>query len=526
AFAYHMSIKRLHNLTQIDPWFLANMKQTVEMERKLAKHRLPELKEKGHKSLTPLGRNEIASSLRSSQEETERLPVISTESLREAKRYGFSDVQLAFLLRSDEETIRKYRKKKGVVATFKTVDTCAAEFEAYTPYYYSTYEVECEAKKSAQRKVVILGGGPNRIGQGIEFDYCCVHGVQALREDGFEAIMVNSNPETVSTDYDISDRLYFEPLTREDVLNIIEVEQPEGVIVQFGGQTPLNLAVPLEKAGVKILGTSPDSIDLAEDRKRFGALLAELNINTPENGSARSIEEAIAVANRIGYPVVVRPSYVLGGRAMEIVYEESMLRKYIERAVAASEEHPVLIDRFLENAVEIDVDAICDGKRTVIGAIMEHIEEAGIHSGDSACVIPPRSLSPQTIATVKDYTYKLAKALKVIGLMNIQYAVKNGKVYVLEVNPRASRTIPYVSKAIGVPLAKLAARIMVGKTLDELGFTEERHINYFAVKEVVLPFIKFPGVDIILGPEMKSTGEVMGIDIGFGTAFAKSQIAA
>ncbi|MCX7918822.1 MAG: carbamoyl-phosphate synthase large subunit [bacterium] len=508
ALSQRMSIEKIHKFTNIDPWFLANLKQIVEMERKLAKYRLP-------------------NNSNSAQEiKEQKVPIISSELLREAKRYGFSDVQLAYLLRSDEETIRQFRKKKRIVPTFKVVDTCAAEFEAYTPYYYSTYETESEVKKSDKKKVIIIGGGPNRIGQGIEFDYCCVHGVQALREEGYEAIMVNSNPETVSTDYDISDRLYFEPLTREDVLNIIEAEQPEGVIVQFGGQTPLNLAIPLAKAGVNILGTSPDSIDLAEDRKRFGALLTALDIPTPENGTARSIDEAIAVATRIGYPVIVRPSYVLGGRAMEIVYEEIALRKYIERAVMASEEHPVLIDRFLENAVEIDVDAISDGNRTVIGAIMEHIEEAGIHSGDSACVIPPRSLNSLIIDTVKEYTYKLAKALKVVGLMNIQYALKDGKVYVLEVNPRASRTIPYVSKAIGIPLAKYATKIMVGKTLEELGFTQEKHLDYFAVKEVVLPFIKFPGVDIILGPEMKSTGEVMGLDTRFGAAFAKSQIAA
>ena len=367
-------------------------------------------------------------------------------------------------------------------------------------------------------------GGPNRIGQGIEFDYCCVHGVWGLKEDGFETIMVNCNPETVSTDYDTSDRLYFEPLTLEDVLNIVDVEQPEGVIVQFGGQTPLNLAVPLLNAGVKILGTSPDSIDRAEDRERFKELLHRLGLRQPANGTATSVDGAVAIAHQIGYPVIVRPSYVLGGRAMEVVYDESDLREYVERAVKASPEHPLLIDKFLEDATEVDVDAIADGETVVIGGIMEHIEEAGVHSGDSACSLPPYSLSSRIMAEIKDQTKRLALELRVVGLINIQFAVKNGDVYVLEVNPRASRTIPFVSKAIGVPLAKLAARVMAGKTLQEVGFTKEREINHIALKEAVFPFIKFPGVDTILGPEMKSTGEVMGIDLTFGRAFAKSQL--
>ena len=371
---------------------------------------------------------------------------------------------------------------------------------------------------------MILGGGPNRIGQGIEFDYCCVHGVWGLKEDGFETIMVNCNPETVSTDYDTSDRLYFEPLTLEDVLNIVDVEQPEGVIVQFGGQTPLNLAVPLLNAGVHILGTSPDSIDRAEDRERFKALLHRLGLRQPANGTATSVDRAVAIAHEIGYPVIVRPSYVLGGRAMEVVYDETDLCEYVDRAVKASPEHPLLIDKFLEDATEVDVDAIADGQTVVIGGIMEHIEEAGVHSGDSACSLPPYSLSSRVMAEIKDQTKRLALELRVVGLINIQFAVKNGDVYVLEVNPRASRTIPFVSKAIGVPLAKLAARVMAGKTLDEIGFTKEREINHIALKEAVFPFIKFPGVDTILGPEMKSTGEVMGIDLTFGRAFAKSQL--
>jgi carbamoyl-phosphate synthase large subunit len=489
AFRAGFSLETISELSYIDPWFLANIQEIVAFEERV----------------------------RAGQDEGIQL-------LREAKELGYSDRYLATLLGQRELELRAQRLQAGIKATFKRVDTCAAEFEAYTPYLYSTYERECEANPTPRRKVMILGGGPNRIGQGIEFDYCCVHGVWGLREDGFETIMVNCNPETVSTDYDTSDRLYFEPLTLEDVLNIVDVERPAGVIVQFGGQTPLNLAVPLLNAGVNILGTSPDSIDRAEDRERFKDLLQTLGLRQPANGTATSVAEALAIACQIGYPVIVRPSYVLGGRAMEVVYDDSDLREYVERAVKASPEHPLLIDKFLEDATEVDVDAIADGRTVVIGGIMEHIEEAGVHSGDSACSLPPYSLSPRTIAEIKAQTERLALELAVVGLINIQFAVKNGDVYVLEVNPRASRTVPFVSKAIGVPLAKLAARVMAGRTLPELGFTKEREIHHIALKEAVFPFIKFPGVDTILGPEMKSTGEVMGIDSTFGRAFAKSQL--
>jgi carbamoyl-phosphate synthase large subunit len=489
AFRAGMSIETVHELSHIDPWFLDNIQEIVAFEERLGECKTG-----------------------------------SVQLFREAKALGYSDRYLATLLGKHELDIRGRRLDEGITATFKRVDTCAAEFEAYTPYLYSTYERECEANPTARRKIIILGGGPNRIGQGIEFDYCCVHGVWGLREDGFETIMVNCNPETVSTDYDTSDRLYFEPLTLEDVLNIVDVEQPEGVIVQFGGQTPLNLAVPLLNAGVNILGTSPDSIDRAEDRERFKELLQRLGLRQPANGTAISVDGALAIAHQIGYPVIVRPSYVLGGRAMEVVHDESDLREYVERAVKASPEHPLLIDRFLEDATEVDVDAIADGQTVVIGGIMEHIEEAGVHSGDSACSLPPYSLSSPIMAEIKAQTERLALELHVVGLINIQFAVKNGDVYVLEVNPRASRTVPFVSKAIGVPLAKLAARVMAGKTLPELGFTKEREINHIALKEAVFPFIKFPGVDTILGPEMKSTGEVMGIDLTFGRAFAKAQL--
>jgi len=412
------------------------------------------------------------------------------------------------------------------VPVYKMVDTCAAEFEAYTPYLYSTYETEDEALPTKRKKIAILGGGPNRIGQGIEFDYCCVHAAFALKADGYEVIMVNCNPETVSTDYDTSDRLYFEPLTFEDVMHIMKRENPFGVIVQFGGQTPLKLAVPLWKEGVKIIGTTPESINVAEDRKLFGALLDKLKIPQPANGTARSLKESYKVAEKIGYPVLVRPSYVLGGRAMEIVYDESQMEHFATNALLVSGEHPVLIDKFLDDAEEVDVDAVSDGKQTIICGIMEHIEEAGIHSGDSACVIPPFSLGKNQIETIKQYTYQLAKHLKVKGLMNIQYAIKGDTVYVLEVNPRASRTVPFVSKATGIPWAKVAARVMAGKTLKELGITKEPVLEHISVKESVFPFVKFPGVDSVLGPEMKSTGEVMGIDTDFGSAFAKSQIAA
>ncbi|MBP1719385.1 MAG: carbamoyl-phosphate synthase, large subunit, partial [Deltaproteobacteria bacterium] len=498
ALKMGLSVQEISETTKIDSWFLENLKQILELETEIR-----QLKGGDGKPPQP-----------------------DCVLLRRAKEYGFSDFQLAHLLGTDEITVRGWRNSAGILPTYKLVDTCAAEFEAYTPYYYSTYEEEDEVRPSSRKKVMILGGGPNRIGQGIEFDYCCVHASLALREEGFETIMVNSNPETVSTDYDTSDRLYFEPLTREDVLNIVEKEKPEGVIVQFGGQTPLNLAVPLEKAGVPILGTSPDSIDLAEDRKRFQALIQKLDLVQPHNGTATSFEEARAVAGEIGYPVVVRPSYVLGGRAMEIVYDETALQRYIRDAVQASPERPILIDKFLEEAIEVDVDAISDGERVVIGGIMEHIEEAGIHSGDSACVLPPYTLTDELLEVIKQNTYALARELKVKGLMNIQFAIRNDVVYVLEVNPRASRTVPFVSKATGVPLAKLAAKVMVGRTLAELGFTREVEVAYVAVKESVFPFNRFPGVDTVLGPEMKSTGEVMGVDSTYGIAFGKAQFAA
>ena len=496
-----MGLDEIYELTKIDRWFLHNMKEIVETEDRIQKTevRIEELQ-------TP-------------NSELQTL-------LQRAKELGFSDRRLAELTKTKEIEIRKLRKEAGVKAVFKRVDTCAAEFVAHTPYLYSTYEKECEAEPTKRKKIMILGGGPNRIGQGIEFDYCCVHGVFALKEDGFETIMVNCNPETVSTDYDTSDRLYFEPLTFEHVMNIVDIEKPDGVIVQFGGQTPLKLAIPLEKAGVKIIGTSPDNIDRAEDRERFKELLHKLNLKQPENGTATSQKEALDIAKKIGYPVILRPSYVLGGRAMEIVYDDAALIHYMTHAVKASPEHPVLIDKFLEDAVEVDVDAISDGRIVVIGGIMEHIEEAGIHSGDSACSLPPYSLSKELTVEIKKQTIALAKELNVIGLINIQYAVKNGSLYVLEVNPRASRTVPFVSKTIGVPLAKMAARIMAGKTLKEIGFTSEKDVGYISVKEAVFPFIKFPGVDTILGPEMKSTGEVMGIDTSFGRAFAKSQLGA
>ncbi len=441
------------------------------------------------------------------------------------KKLGFSDRQLAHSLGSSEDAVRAARIAAGVVPTYRLVDTCAAEFEAYTPYYYSTYGSENEIRPSAKRKIMILGGGPNRIGQGIEFDYCCVHAAFALRELGIETIMVNSNPETVSTDYDTSDKLYFEPLTHEDVLNIYEQEKPDGVIVQFGGQTPLNLAAGLKAAGVPIIGTQPESIELAEDRKLFAEMLDRLGLRQTPSGSAVNEDEAIKIAERIGYPVLVRPSFVLGGRAMELVYHPEDLRRYMQSAIEVSRQRPVLVDRFLEDAIEVDVDCIADGEIAVIGAIMEHIEEAGIHSGDSACVVPTFSLSQPILAEIASATKAMARELNVRGLMNVQFAVKDEKLYVLEVNPRASRTVPFVSKAIGVPLAKLAAKVMTGMSLGELGFTEEITPPHYSVKEAVFPFLRFEGVNISLGPEMKSTGEVMGIDADLGLAYAKSQLA-
>jgi carbamoyl-phosphate synthase large subunit len=460
---------------------------------------------------------------------------MNAELLAKAKALGFSDRQIAHLTGRTEEAVRAERKRLGLIPSYRLVDTCAAEFEAYTPYFYSTYDRgDDEVRPSDKRKVMILGGGPNRIGQGIEFDYCCVHAAFALKEDGFETLMVNSNPETVSTDYDTSDKLFFEPLTLEDVLHIYEREKCWGAIAQFGGQTPLNLALGLQKNGVNIIGTSPQSIEIAEDRKLFATMLHKLKIPQPPNGLATNEAEALVAAKHLGYPVLVRPSFVLGGRAMQIVYSDSELQHYMRFAVEASPERPVLVDKFLEDATEVDVDCIADvgqfddpGKgHVVIGGMLEHIEFAGVHSGDAAMVLPPHTLSPKVIATIRDYTHAMARALKVVGLMNVQYAVKGEAVYVLEVNPRASRTVPFVSKAIGVPLAKLAAKVMAGKTLKQLGFTDEIWTKYWAVKESVFPFNRFHGQDILLSPEMRSTGEVMGLDADLGVAYAKSQMAA
>jgi carbamoyl-phosphate synthase large subunit len=463
------------------------------------------------------------------------MPPLNPELLAKAKGLGFSDRQIAHLTGANEDEIRARRKKLGLVPSYRLVDTCAAEFEAYTPYYYSTYDRgDDEVRKTPKQKVMILGGGPNRIGQGIEFDYCCVHAAFALKEDGFETIMVNSNPETVSTDYDTSDQLFFEPLTLEDVLHIYEREQCWGAIAQFGGQTPLNLALGLQKNGVNIVGTSPQSIEVAEDRKLFAAMLDKLKIPQPPNGIATNGTEALKVAKKLGYPILVRPSFVLGGRAMQIVYSDADLQHYMRFAVEASPKRPVLVDKFLEDATEVDVDCIADVGQfkkpeegtIVIGGMLEHIEFAGVHSGDAAMVLPPHTLSKKVIETVRDYTHAMARELKIIGLMNVQYAVKDEKVFVLEVNPRASRTVPFVSKAIGLPLAKLAAKVMAGKTLKELGFTKEIRPKYWAVKESVFPFNRFHGQDILLSPEMRSTGEVMGLDADLGVAYAKSQIAA
>jgi carbamoyl-phosphate synthase large subunit len=490
ALRLGISPAELHRLTKIDPWFIDALAEIVATEMRIASGPL------------------------------------DPEFLREVKAMGFSDRRLAALKNVTEASIAMRRREFGVTPVYKAVDTCGAEFEAFTPYLYSTYEGEDEAAPDDRRKIVILGGGPNRIGQGIEFDYCCVHASLALKDDGFETIMVNCNPETVSTDYDISDRLYFEPLTFEDVSAIIEREKPEGVIVQFGGQTPLKLALPLARAGVPILGTPPEAIDRAEDRELFNRMVEKLGLRQPRGVLARNAGAAIAGATKIGYPVLIRPSYVLGGRAMEVITNESNLRRYLEEALQASEERPLLVDRYLEGAIEVDVDAIADGERVVIGGILEHIEHAGIHSGDSACVLPPHSLSREIQDELMRQTRMLATELGVIGLLNVQYAIYEGEIYILEVNPRASRTIPFISKAIGVPLAKLAARVMAGKKLRQLGFTEERIPRHVAVKESVFPFVRFPGVDALLGPEMKSTGEVMGLDTNFPASFAKAELAA
>ncbi len=499
-----ISVENIYKSSDIDPWFLYQFKQILDLEQEIRQSGRDEthfIADKGIRRVWP-------------------------DLLRKAKAWGFSDIQLAHITGSREDEVEKYRKSLGIRPVYKLVDTCAAEFKASTPYYYSTYETEDEARVSDRKKVMILGGGPNRIGQGIEFDYCCVHASFALREEGIESIMVNSNPETVSTDYDTSDKLYFEPLTREDVLHIVETEKPYGVIVQFGGQTPLNLAVPLHKAGVPILGTQPESIDRAEDRRFFSAMLKKLKLVQPANGTATNVKEAAVVANAIGYPVIVRPSYVLGGRAMKIVYNRKELENFTRLAILASPEHPVLIDKFLEDAIEVDVDAISDGNITVIGGIMEHIEAAGVHSGDSACVLPPYSLSSPILEEISAATKSMSAELHVVGLMNVQYAIKSGQLFVLEVNPRASRTVPFVSKATGVPLAKLATKVMLGRTLAELGLTHEVIPEHISVKEAVLPFDRFPDVDTLLGPEMKSTGEVMGIDSEFGLAYAKAQLGA
>ncbi|MFZ9286170.1 MAG: carbamoyl-phosphate synthase large subunit, partial [Burkholderiaceae bacterium] len=497
AFAQGMSVDEVHDLTKIDRWFLVQIEEIVQIELELEKN---------------------------------PLSALSADELRQLKQKGFSDRRLAKLLKSTEAEVRARRHALGIRPVYKRVDTCAAEFATNTAYMYSTYDQECEAEPSQRKKIMVLGGGPNRIGQGIEFDYCCVHAALAMREDGYETIMVNCNPETVSTDYDTSDRLYFEPLTLEDVLEIVDKEKPAGVIVQYGGQTPLKLALGLEAEGVPIVGTSPDMIDAAEDRERFQKLLHDLGLRQPPNATARTEAEALEKAQALGYPLVVRPSYVLGGRAMEIVHEQRDLERYMREAVKVSNDSPVLLDRFLNDAIECDVDCLSDGKRTFIGGVMEHIEQAGVHSGDSACSLPPYSLSKATVDELKRQTAAMAKALNVVGLMNVQFAIQHvdgqDVIYVLEVNPRASRTVPYVSKATGIQLAKVAARCMVGQSLDSQGIKAEVTPPYFSVKEAVFPFVKFPGVDTILGPEMKSTGEVMGVGKTFGEAFVKSQLGA
>ena len=490
-----LSEKEIHELTAIDPWFISQIKEIIHFEKELTRV-------------------------------TKNNEPLDFDTLYHAKAIGLSDRRIAKLLSTTEQAIHSMRVEKGITPVFKTVDTCAAEFESATPYYYSTYEQENEAIRSPHKKIVILGGGPNRIGQGIEFDYCCVHAILAFKEEGYETIMVNCNPETVSTDYDTADKLYFEPLTLEDILNIIELEQPDGVVVQFGGQTPLKLALSLERAGAKIIGTSPDSIDLAEDRERFGKLIQELNILQPEHGMAFSVDEALKIADQIGYPVLLRPSYVLGGRAMEIVYDKNSIHNYMMRAARISPDHPILIDHFLEDAFEVDVDAVCDGEDVLIGGIMQHIEEAGIHSGDSSCVLPTYMIQPKHLAMMREQTRLLALKLNVIGLINIQFAIKDDLLYVLEVNPRASRTVPFVSKATNIPLAKIAAKVMTGRKLKALKLTDEVIPPVISVKTPVFPFAKFPGVDNHLGPEMRSTGEVMGIAENFGLAFAKSLLSA
>jgi carbamoyl-phosphate synthase large subunit len=492
AIRHDFTLEEIASISGIDPWFLAQIEDLIRDEQML------------------MGKD---------------LANLTQRSIRALKRKGFSDARIAMLLNVEEQAVRQRRHELGIRPVFKRVDTCAAEFATTTAYLYSTYEEECESDPTGAAKIMILGGGPNRIGQGIEFDYCCVHAALALRESGYETIMVNCNPETVSTDYDTSDRLYFESLTFEDVMEIIDKEKPKGVIVQYGGQTPLKLARQLEAAGAPIIGTSPDSIDLAEDRERFQKLVHSLELKQPPNCTARSKEEALRLAAAVGFPLVVRPSYVLGGRAMEVVHSEEDLASYMDAAIGVSNASPVLLDRFLDLATEVDVDCVCDGERVLIGGVMEHIEQAGVHSGDSGCSLPPFSLSPALQKELHEQVVKLAKGLHVVGLMNTQFAIQNNVVYLLEVNPRASRTVPFVSKAIGIPLAKIAAKVMVGESLGKQGYVNQRQPNYFSVKEAVFPFIKFPGADPILGPEMKSTGEVMGVGRSFGEAYAKAQLA-